>query len=57
MSSNQNESMKANQTKPNITLNDNHNQDNNTIIIWEYERKNVMYFPSWKEEKYDVDVI
>jgi len=46
ISSNQNEDMKGNCVELNIILDDNHNQNDNIIITWDYERAHVMYFSS-----------
>jgi hypothetical protein len=46
MSSNQDEGMRRNQVESNITPNDNHNWDDNTMITSDYKEKNLMYFPS-----------
>lgn len=63
MSSNQDEGMGRNRVELNITLDDNHNWDNNTMITWDYEGIDVMYswcihvFLGQKEGEYHVYII
>jgi len=40
---NQDEGVKWNYTKLNMTPNHNHNWDNDTMITWDYEGTNVVY--------------
>jgi len=56
MSSTQNKGEKVEKANSNMVLDDNDIWDDYTIVTWDYERANVIYFLDEEEGKYHVDI-